>query len=220
MREKERRDNVTIIFPHLCFKVAPCSTCIESHILCFKVAPWFSYRESPMLSLSYTSGNFRYRTCLVYFNDGLPQIALGLREQASWMHTHLVLLLSFHTLIALVHPLHGNRYSLTLIPIDGHLHSPLIRLVDARLSPSFLSSPQPPYSIPPIVLYPWLTLMYCVKVQKVWEHQKYEMIAWLVIRVVHDKILCVMKMEHSQTIWFCRDNFLWPCYFEKTWLLC
>ena len=23
MREKERRDNATIIFPHLCFKVAP-----------------------------------------------------------------------------------------------------------------------------------------------------------------------------------------------------
>ena len=29
-----------------------------------------------------------------------------------------------------------------------------------------------------------------------------------------------MKVEHSQTIWFCRDSFLWPCYFEKTWLLC
>ena len=42
MREKERRDNVTILLPHLCFKVAPCS----------------SYRESPMISLSYTSGNF------------------------------------------------------------------------------------------------------------------------------------------------------------------
>ena len=27
-----------------------------------------------------------------------------------------------------------------------------------------------------------------------------------------------MKIEHSQTIWFCRDNFLWPC-FEKIWLL-
>ena len=26
--------------------------------LCFKVAPCFSYRESPELSLSYTSGNF------------------------------------------------------------------------------------------------------------------------------------------------------------------
>ena len=33
--------------------------------------------------------------------------------------------------------LHGNPYSLTLISIDGHPHSPLIRLVDVRLSPSF-----------------------------------------------------------------------------------
>ena len=28
-----------------------------------------------------------------------------------------------------------------------------------------------------------------------------------------------MKIEHSQTMWFCRDSFLLPCYFEKTWLL-
>ena len=35
-------------------------------------------------------GILRYRTWLVYSNDGLPQIVLGLREQASWMHTHLV----------------------------------------------------------------------------------------------------------------------------------
>ena len=82
-------------------------------------------------------GIFHYRTWLVYSNDGLPQISLGLHEQASWMHTHLVFRLSFHKLIALVHPLHGNPYSLTLISIDGHLHSPLIRLVDVRLSPSF-----------------------------------------------------------------------------------
>ena len=33
---------------------------------------------------------FHYRTWLVYSNDGLPQNTLGLREQASWMHTHLV----------------------------------------------------------------------------------------------------------------------------------
>src|SRR3989337_3850365 len=112
-------------------------------------------------------GIFHYRTWLVYSNDGLPQIALGLREQASWMHTHLVFFLNFHKLIDLVHPLHGNPYSLTLISINGHLHSPLIHLVDVRLSPSFLSYPQPPYSIPPIVLYPWLTLMHCVKVEKV-----------------------------------------------------
>ena len=35
-------------------------------------------------------GIFHYITWLVYYNDGLPQNALGLREQASWMHTHLV----------------------------------------------------------------------------------------------------------------------------------
>ena len=35
-------------------------------------------------------GIFHYRTWLVYSNDELPQIALGLREQASWMHNHLV----------------------------------------------------------------------------------------------------------------------------------
>ena len=35
-------------------------------------------------------GIFHYRTWLVYSNDGLPQNALGFREQASWMHTHLV----------------------------------------------------------------------------------------------------------------------------------
>jgi len=43
-----------------------------------------------MMSVSYTSENSHYRTWLVYSNDGVPQIALGLREKASWMHTHLV----------------------------------------------------------------------------------------------------------------------------------
>ena len=57
-------------------------------------------------------GIFHYRTWLVYSNDGLPQNALGLREQASWMHTHLVSLMSYHIFIALVHLLHGNPYSL------------------------------------------------------------------------------------------------------------
>ena len=78
-----------------------------------------------------------------------------------------------------MHPLHGNPYSLTLISIDGHLHSPLIRLVDVRLSSPFLSFPH-------IVLCPWLTLMYCVKIEKVLKKLEYETIAWLVIGVVHD----------------------------------
>ena len=144
------------------------------------------------------------------------------RLRSSWaskLHAHpLSFSLSFHTLIALVHPLHGNPYSLTLISIDGHLHNELICLVDVRLSP-FLSSPQPPYSIPP---------MSCV-------HGSRSCIAWKLKRFENIKsvkqliglssglcmiwIFCVVKMEHSQTIWFCRDNFLWPCYFEKTWLL-
>ena len=74
--------------------------------------------------------------------------------------------LSFHILIALVHPFHGNPYSLTLISIDGHLHSPLIRLVDVRLSSPFCLLHNH-HSIPHIVLCPWLALMYCVKVEKV-----------------------------------------------------
>ena len=104
-----------------------------------------------------------------------------------------------------MHVLHGHTYSLTLISIDGHPNSPLILIVDVRLSPCFLYSRQPP-SIPSIVLCSWLTLMYCMKVEKVWERQKYETIAWLVIGVFMIWIFCVIKMEHSQTIWFCRDK--------------
>ena len=83
-------------------------------------------------------GIFHYRTWPVYSNDGLPQNALGLCEQASWMHTHQFLLLNFHILIALVHHLYGNPYSFTLISINGHLHSLLIRRVNVTIS-SFLS---------------------------------------------------------------------------------
>ena len=85
-------------------------------------------------------GIFHYRTWLVYSNDGLPRIALGLREQASWMHTYLVSSLSFHTLIALSASIAWQSLLLTFTSIDGHLHSPLISRVDVRLSP-FFSSP-------------------------------------------------------------------------------
>ena len=84
-----------------------------------------------------------------------------------------------------MHPLHDNPYSLTLISINGHLHSPLIRLVDVRLSSPFCLLHNH-HSIPPIVLCPWLTLMYCVKIEKVLKKLEYETIPWLVIGVVHD----------------------------------
>ena len=93
----------------------------------------------------------------------LPQVFV--RKQVGCTPTQF-LLLRFHIFIALVHPLHGNPYSLTLISIDGHLRSPLIRLVDVRLSSPFCLLHNH-HSIPPIVLCPWLTLMYCVKVEKV-----------------------------------------------------
>ena len=150
MREKERRDNATISFSTLVLQSSTMIFMIESLLCCH---------------FHILAGIFHYRTWLVYSNDGLPQNALGLCEQASWMHTHQFLLLSFHTLIALVHPLHGNPSSLTLISIDGHLHSLLICLVDVRLSSPFLSSPQPPF-YSTIVLYTWLMLLYCMKIEK------------------------------------------------------
>ena len=75
MREKERRDNATILFPHLCFKISTMIFMIESLICCH---------------FHILVGIFHYRTWLVYSNDGLPQSAIGLRERASWMHIHLV----------------------------------------------------------------------------------------------------------------------------------
>ena len=44
MRKKREGTVLLPLFPHLCFKVAPC----------------FSYRESRVLSLSYASGNFSF----------------------------------------------------------------------------------------------------------------------------------------------------------------
>ena len=151
MREKERRDNATISFSTLVLQNSTMIFMIESLICCH---------------FHILVGIFHYRTWLVYSNDGIPQNALGLREQASGCTPTQFLLLSFHILIALVHPLHGNPYSLTLISIDGHLHSLLIRLVDVRLSSPFCLLHNH-HSIPHIVLYPWLTLMYCVKIEKV-----------------------------------------------------
>ena len=56
---------------------------------------------------------------------------------------------------------------LALTSIDGHLPSPLISRVNVRLSP-FLSSHIKPIIIPysTIVLYPWLALMYWVRIEK------------------------------------------------------
>ena len=113
-------------------------------------------------------GIFHYRTWLVYSNDGLPQNALGLPDQASWMHTHLVSFVEISYTYSSSASVAWQSLLLALTSIDGHLPSPLISRVDVRLSPFYLLHITPSlYSIPPIVLCPWLTLMYCVKVEKV-----------------------------------------------------
>ena len=136
---------------------------------------------------------------------------------ASKLDAHpLSFFLSFHTLIAIVHPLHGNPYSLTLISIDGHLHSPLIHLADVRLSSPFLSSPQPPF----YSTYSAMSMAHAHVLRESWKSLrllKYETIAWLVIGVVHDEsILVWRKWSMTKLYDFVGMKFLWQCYFEKT----
>ena len=123
-------------------------------------------RESLILSLSYTSGKFHYRTWLVYSNDGLPQMPeVFVSKQVGCTPTQFLFELSYTYSSSA--SIAWQSLLLALTSIDGHLHSPLISLVDVRLSP-FLSSHITPTIIPysTIVLYPWLALMYCVRVEK------------------------------------------------------
>ena len=124
-------------------------------------------RESLILSLSYTSGKFHYRTWLVYSNDGLPQMPeVFVSKQVGCTPTQFLLFELSYTYSSSA-SVAWQSLLLALTSIDGHLHSPLISLVDVRLSP-FLSSHITPTIIPysTIVLYPWLALMYCVRVEK------------------------------------------------------
>ena len=101
-------------------------------------------RESPMLSLSYTSGKFSLQNLACIFQQWASSSALGLREQASWMHPHLVSYVELSYIYSSSASVAWQSLLLALTSIDGHLHSPLISLVDVRLS-SFLSSPHNPH---------------------------------------------------------------------------
>ena len=128
MREKERRDNATILI-HTCTSNSTIIFMIESLLFCH---------------FHILVGIFHYRTWLVYFNNGLPQNALGLREQASWMHTHLVSFGELSYIYSSNAFVAWKSLLLALTSIDGHLHSPLISRVNVILS-LFLSSPHKPH---------------------------------------------------------------------------
>ena len=119
MREKERRDNATILF-HTCASK-------QHHDL--------YDRESLVLSLSYTSGNFSLQNLACIFQQWASSNALGLREQASWMHTHLVYFVELSYIYSSSASVAWQSLLLALTSIGGHLHSPLISLVDVRLPP-------------------------------------------------------------------------------------
>ena len=110
-------------------------------------------------------GIFHYRTWLVYSNDGLPQMPeVFMSKQVGCTPTQFLFELSYtYSSSASVA---WQSLLLALTSIDGHLHSLLISLVDVRLSP-FLSSHITPTIIPysTIVLYPWLALMYCIRIE-------------------------------------------------------
>ena len=92
-------------------------------------------RESLVLSLSYTSGNFSLQNMACIFQQWASSNALGLREQASWMHSHLVSFVELSYIYSSSASVAWQSLLLALTSIDGHLHSPLISRVNVRLSP-------------------------------------------------------------------------------------
>ena len=124
MREKERRDNATIL----------CHTCAS------KQHHNHHDRQSLVLSLSYTSGNFLLQNLACIFQQWASSSALGLREQASWMHTHLVSFIELSYIYSSSASVAWQSLLLALTSIDGHLHSLLIRLVGVRIFFSLFST--------------------------------------------------------------------------------
>ena len=92
-------------------------------------------RESLILSLSYTSGNFSLQNLACIFQRWASSNALGLREQASWMHTHLVSFVELSYIYSSSASVAWQFLLLALTSIDGHLPSPFISRVNVRLSP-------------------------------------------------------------------------------------
>ena len=134
------------------------------------------------------------------------------------MHTHLVFILSFHTLIALSASVAWQSLLLALISIDGHLHSPLVSRIDVRLSYFFVFS----IFTPIIILDSTHSAIFMARAHVLREGWK----SWSTLKSMNQLLglssrlcmmgaFCVTKMEHGQTIWFCRDKLALAMLFWK-----
>ena len=125
-------------------------------------------RESPMLSLSYTSGNFSLQNLACIFqwwaSSKCPRSSLASKLDAHplsffcWAFIHSQLQCIRCMAIPTPH-VDINRWA-SPQPFDQPRQCEIFSF--------FVFSTQPPssYSIPSIVLYPSPTLMYCVRVKK------------------------------------------------------
>ena len=122
--------------------------------------------------------------------------------------------------IALVHPLHGNPYSSCWHQLMG---ISIARWLASSMWDFLLFCLL--HTIPIIIFYSTHSAISMARSYIAWKFiglrlLKYETIAWLVIGVVHDEsILVWRKWSMTKLYDFVGINFLWPCYFEKTWLL-
>ena len=90
MREKERRGNVTILLPHLCFRIAPCSSYRES--LCsdptsngkayvYPCHPWIGMLAHTVHQCIYQSAI----TCINNVKFPLVYESDNIRDSLSWI---------------------------------------------------------------------------------------------------------------------------------------
>ena len=121
-------------------------------------------------------------------------------------------------IIALVHLLHGNPYSLHWHQLMG---ISLARWLAASMWDFLLFCL---LHITPIIIFysthSVISMAHTHVLCEGWKSLrllKYETIAWLVIGVVHDEsILVWRKWSMTKLYDFVGMNFLWPWYFEKT----
>ena len=150
MREKERRDFATILY----------HTCASWHLVL--------HIESLMLCHFHMLVGITFsllETWLVYSNDGLPQMPEVFMRKQVGCTPHLASVELSYTYSSSA-SFTWQSLLLALISIDEHLHSSLVRLVDARLS-SPLFTPL----IPTTIFYS--TYMLCPMVHAHVLHEDY-----------------------------------------------